>query len=292
MTDDTYDIDLGEFLRGLARWWWVIVALAVLGAVLGAGLTVAQKTTYTATASVYLGQPTDASGTQISALNTDPRAAASIGVSDSTIRTVVSQIGMGETAAKLKTGLHVAVPVATKNATGPINLIDVGVTDTRPARAAAAANAIAGVVVARLSVYVQAKITILTQEVSSDTRRMAQLQASNDAAESALKAIAASGGAAADRAMASAPYLGIAQSTSSEIQSLLDDKRTAALELLVARNVETPAIVAPAAAPSAAQPKALHLHAAVGFVVGVVVGLLAAAVLEWRRRQRRGAAVA
>jgi uncharacterized protein involved in exopolysaccharide biosynthesis len=292
VTDDTYDIDLGEYLRGLARWWWVIVALAVLGAVLGAGLTVAQKTTYTATASVYLGQPTDASGTQISALNTDPRAAASIGVSDSTIRTVVPQVGMGETAAKLRAGLHVAVPVATKNATGPINLIEVGVTDTRPARAAAAANAIAGVVVARLSVYVQAKITILTQEVSSDTRRVAQLQASNDAAESALKAIAASGGAAADRAMASAPYLGIAQSTSSEIQSLLDDKRTAALELLVARNVETPAIVAPAAAPSAPQPKALHLHAAVGFVVGVVVGLLAAAVLEWRRRQRRGAVIA
>ena len=292
MADDTYDIDLGEYLRGLLRWWWVVVALAVLGALLGAGLTMAQKTTYTATSSVYLGQPTDAAGDPISALNTDPRAAASIGVADSTIRAVVPRIGMGETAGKLRSDLHVSVPPATKNATGPINLLEVGVTDTRPARAAAAANAVAEVIVAKLSVYVQAQIAVLTQEVTSDARRVAQLQASNDAAESALKAIAASGGAAADRAMASAPYLGIAQSTSSEIQSLLDDKRTAALELLVARNVETPAIVAPAAAPSAPQPKALHLHAAVGFVVGVVVGLLAAAVLEWRRRQRRGAVIA
>ena len=35
-TDDRYDIDLGEYLRGLAHWWWVIVLLAALGAVLGA----------------------------------------------------------------------------------------------------------------------------------------------------------------------------------------------------------------------------------------------------------------
>jgi uncharacterized protein involved in exopolysaccharide biosynthesis len=292
VADDTYDIDLSEYLRGGLRWWWVVVALAVLGTALGAGLTVAQKTTYTATSSVYLGQPTDANGTPISALNTDPRAAASIGVSDSTIRAVVPLVGMGETARKLRTDLHVGVPVATKNATGPINLIDVSVTDSKPARAAAAANAIAGVVVAKLSVYVQAKIAVLTQEVASDARRVTQLQTSNDTAGRALAAIAASGGPAVDRAMASSPYLAIAQSTSTEIQGLLDDKRTAALDLLVARDVETPAIVAPAAAPSAPEPKALHLHAAVGFVVGVVIGLIAAAVLESRRRRQRSAAAA
>ena len=286
MADDTYDIDLGEYLRGLLRWWWVVVALAVLGAVVGAGLTLVQKTTYTATSSVYLGQPTNVAGSPISALNTDPRAAAAIGVSDSTIHTVVPGIGMGETAARLRSGLHVAVPVATKNATGPINLINVGVTDTRPARAAAAANAIAEVVVAKLSVYVQAKIALLTQNVASDTKRVAQLQASSDAAQRALGSIAASGGSPADRALASAPYLAIVQSASTEIQSLLDDKRTAALDLLVARDVETPTIAARAAAPAAAEPKALRLHAAVGFVVGVVVGLIAAAGLEWRRRQR------
>ena len=48
--------------------------------------------------------------------------------------------------------------------------------------------------------------------------------------------------------MASAPYLGIAQSATDEIQTLLDDKRSAALTLLVARGVEAPAIVTRAAA--------------------------------------------
>jgi len=292
VTDDTYDIDLGDYFRGLLRWWWVVVALAALGAVVGAGVTVLQKTTYTATSSVYLGQPTDAAGNPISALNTDPRAAAAIGVADSTIRAVVPQVGLGETAAKLRNGLSVTVPVATKNATGPINLIDIGVTDTRPARAAAAANGIAQLVVAKLSTYVQAKIAVLTQQVASDSRRIAQLQASNDAAQKALAAIAASGGSAADRALASSPYLAITQSTSTEIQSLLDDRRTATLDLLVAHNVESPSIVARAAVPAAPEPKALHLHAAVGFVVGIVVGLIAAAVLEWRRRARHDAAAA
>ncbi len=284
MADDTYDIELGEYLRGLLRWWWVVVALALLGVILGAGLTVAQKTTYTATSSLYLGQPTDATGTSISALNTDPRAASSIGGADSTIRAVVPSVGMGETARNLREGLTIIVPPATKSATGPINLVNVDVTDSKPARAAAAANAIAEVVVAKLAVYVQAKIAALTEEVTSDTRRLAELQKSNDQAERALTSIATSGGSAAERAMASAPYLAITQSTSTEIQSLLDDKRTATLDLLVAHDVETPAIVARAAAPAAAQPKALHLHAAVGFVVGVLVGLIAAAVLERRRR--------
>jgi capsular polysaccharide biosynthesis protein len=289
VADDTYDIDLGEYLRGLLHWWWVVVGLALLGLLLGAGLTVAQKTSYTATSAVYLGQPTDATGNPISALNTDPRSAASIGVADSTVRMVVPLIGQGETAKNLKGGLKVVVPAATKSATGPINLVEVDVTDSHPARAAAAANAIAQVVVARLDVYSQAKIAVLTQEVAGDTRRIGQLQAANDAAVRALDAIAASGGSAAQRAMASAPYLAIAQLTSSEIQSLLDDRRTATLSLLVARNVETPAIVARAGVPALAQPKALHLHAAVGFVVGALIGLIAAAVLERRRRARRDA---
>jgi len=51
---------------------------------------------------------------------------------------------------------------------------------------------------------------------------------------------------AATRAMASAPYLGIVQSVTSEMQTLLDDKNSAALNLLVARGVEAPAVLAQA----------------------------------------------
>jgi capsular polysaccharide biosynthesis protein len=285
-TDDRYDIDLGEYLRGLAHWWWVIVLLAALGAVLGAGLTMAHHKTYLATSSVYLGQPTDANGNSISALNTDPRAAIQLGTAEDTLARVARQIGRGETAGRLRAGVSVvSPPPATKAATAPINIVAIGVHDINPVRAAAAANAIAGVIVDRLGAYNTGKIALLTTQVAADSSRLAILTARNDAAQRALDAIAAGGGTAATKAMASAPYLGVQQSASDEMQTLLDDRRSATLGLLVARRVEAPAVLAPAAPPSTPQATALTLNTAVGLLVGLVVGLVTAVLLEWRRHE-------
>ena len=285
-TDDRYDIDLGEYLRGLAHWWWVIVALAILGAVVGAGSAATHHKTYLATSSVYLGQPTDANGNSISALNTDPRAAIALGTADATLAQVAGQIGRGETASRLRSGVSVfPPPPATKSATAPINIVTIDVRDTKAGRAADAANAIAALMVDRLAAYNTGKIALLSRQVAADNRRLAQLTTRSDAAQQALNAIAAGGGAAATRAMASAPYLGIVQSVTSEMQSLLDDKNSAALNLLVARGVEAPAVLTPAASPASPQPTSLKVDTAVGLLVGLIIGLVAAVVLEWRRRE-------
>ncbi len=285
-TDDRYDIDLGEYLRGLLRWWSIIVVLAVLGAVVGAGLTTLHHKTYIATSSVYLGQATDANGNPISALNTDPRTAMQLGKAETTLAQVARQVGHGETARHLHAAVSVVTPagVAT-TATEPITSVLINVRDTKPGRAAEAANAIAAIVVHRLAVYDNAKIALLTTQLASDDTRLTQLTARNNAAQRALNAIGAGGGSPATQAMASAPYLGIVQSASDEMQTLLDDKRSAALSLLVARGAEAPAVLAAAAPPSAAQPTALKLNTATGLIVGVVVGLVTAALLEWRRRE-------
>ncbi len=285
-TDDRYDIDLGAYLRGLLHWWWVIVVLAILGAAVGAALTVNHHKVYRATSSVYLGQPTDANGNPISAINTDPRAAIEIGNAESTLARVAAQVGRGETVRRLSGKVSVTPPtLSSKTATAPINIVNVRVQDTKPARAAEAANAIAAVIVERLATYDAAKIALLTSQVAGDDKRLAQLKARSDAAQQALNAIAAGAGPAATKAMASAPYLGIVQAASSEMQTLLDDKRTAALQLLVARGVEAPAILARAAPPSSPQATSLKANTAVGLLVGLVVGLVAAALLEWRRRE-------
>ena len=113
-------------------------------------------------------------------------------------------------------------------------------TDTKPARAAAAANAIAVLIEQRLAVYGNAKVALLTAQLASDSKQIAQLAARTAAAQKALDAIGAGGGSAATKAMAAAPYLGIVQSAASEQQALLDDRRTDSLTLLVARGVEAP----------------------------------------------------
>ena len=287
-TDDRYDIDLGEYLRGLLHWWWIVLVLALVGAVVAAGVTLTHTKTYVATSSVYLGQPSDASGTPVTALNTDPRAAIQIGTAESTYAKVARQVGLGETVRRLQAGgLVGAPPLAAKTAIAPINIVTISVTDIRPARAAAAANAIAALIEERLATYNDAKIALLTSQVASDDKRLAQLTARSDAAQKALGAIAAGGGPAATQAMAAAPYLGIVQSAAAEEQTLLDDRRSDSLTLLVAHGVEAPAVLTQAAPPSSPQASSLKTNAATGVLVGLVVGLVVAAVLEWRRRARR-----
>ncbi len=289
-TDDRYDIDLGDYLRGLLHWWWIVVALAVVGGVVAVGVTLHHTKTYVATSSVYLGQPTNAVGAAVTGLNTDPRAAIQIGTAESTYARVAAQIGLGETVVRLHKGVVVAAPpLAAKTAIAPINIVTISVTDTKPVRAAAAANAIAALIEQRLAVYGNAKVALLTAQVASDSKQIAQLAARTAAAQQALDAIGAGGGSAATKAMAAAPYLGIVQSAASEQQALLDDRRTDSLTLLVARGVEAPAILAHAAPPSTSQATSVKTNAATGVLVGVVVGLVVAALLEWRRRAHRTA---
>jgi uncharacterized protein involved in exopolysaccharide biosynthesis len=289
-TDDRYDIDLGDYLRGLLHWWWIMVVLAVVGAVVAVGVTLTQTKTYVATSSVYLGQPTNAAGTPVTSLNTDPRAAIQIGTAESTYGVVARQIGLGETVRRLHAGVAiVAPPLAAKTAISPINIVTISVTDTKPARAAAAANALAVLVQQRLAVYNDAKVALLTAQVASDNRQIAQLTARTAAAQSSLADIAAGGGPAATKAMAAAPYLGIVQSAASEQQALLEDRRTDTLTLLVAKGVEAPVVLTHAAPPTTAQASSVKTNAAVGVLVGLVVGLVVAAALEWRRRARRQA---
>jgi len=74
-SDDSTSIDVGSWFGTLARNWWVIVGLVVLGIIVGAVVTLAQPKEYTATASVYIGQTTDANGNPMAGLNSNAKAA-------------------------------------------------------------------------------------------------------------------------------------------------------------------------------------------------------------------------
>src|SRR5664280_1318484 len=75
---DDFDVDLGAYVRAVRRLWWLVVLLAVVGALAGYGVTKLGTHTYSATSAVYLGQPTDANGNAIAGLPSNPRAAQQI----------------------------------------------------------------------------------------------------------------------------------------------------------------------------------------------------------------------
>ena len=279
-----FDIDLASFLRVLARVWWIIVVLAAVGAIAAAGSTFVQHKTYSAQSSVYLGQPTDANGNAIAGITSNPKAATQIVTSEATLRQVADRVGQGETVGKLRRGLSVQTPTQTvKGISSPINFITITVTDTKPKRAAAAANELADVLISRISAFTQQKIKLLQDQITQDTQQLAATQARSEAAQVALQAIAQSSASKMDKALAAAPYIGIAQSAASQIQPLQDDKRLNSLMLIVAKGVEMPKLLNAAVPPSASSGPSLYLNAAIGLLAGLVVGIVVALIIARRR---------
>lgn len=288
---DELDMDVESYLRVLARYWWLLLALAAVGAIAAGGITFLQESTYAAQSSVYLGQPTDANGNAIAGVNSNPRAAQQIVTSEATLKQAARLAGDGETVRHLRNSLVVVTPsLSVKGTTSPVNFITITVTDTNAARAAKAANVLAGILIARISGYAKDKLALLNEQIKQDDLQLAALDARSAAAQKALAAIARGPGSDAQKAVASTPYIGIAQAAASERQPLLSDKRLNELMAQTVKGIEQPRLLTPAVPPSQAQRPNLKLSAAAGFLVGLVVGIVIAFLLDGRRR--RAAAIA
>ncbi len=157
--DENTTIDVGSWFATLAHNWWVIAGLIVIGIVVGAVVTMAQPKEYTATASVYIGQTTDANGNAMAGLNSNAKAATQLLASQ-----VDAQGGRrpgrhGRLPSLLRKETTVETPSSTvKTSTSVVNIVVISVTDTKKARAAAAANALANVLLERLDTGTNEKI--------------------------------------------------------------------------------------------------------------------------------------
>jgi capsular polysaccharide biosynthesis protein len=285
---DEGDIELGPYFKVLLRNWWVIVALIVIGIVAASVFTLATKKTYAATSSVYIGQVTDANGNPMPGLSSNAKAAVELVQSDAVLKAAATQVGKGETAAHIRNGLALDTPTsAVKGATTVVNFVNITVTDTKPQRAADAANALAAMLLQRLSPTTDAKIAALQQQIAAQSAELAAAGKRSAQAVAALRAIALGGGSATEKALASAPYIGIVQSAATEREPLLIANRDNQLMLLVAQNVEKPSLLHEAAVPETASGPNMKLNLAAGLVAGLVVGIVLAFV-----RGRRSAPAA
>jgi capsular polysaccharide biosynthesis protein len=277
---DDFDVDLGTYFRAVARLWWLVVGLAVVGAV--AGLLVASLTTrtYSATSAVYLGQQTDANGTAINGLTSNaripqqilqgrdvldeaawralnpslPAAQYSPAAVDRTVGRFARQIGHG---------LVVNTPTTkTTGSTLPTNYVTITVTNNSGKKAAVAANALAQVLVDRLGAYPAAKIDLLKQQIKDNGTLLAAAQA---------------------RLTAAGGNLQVAQAASTEMQALQTSLQAERLALLVAQNVEAPQIFSAAVSPGSLNAVSRRLSVAGGFVAGAVIGLVIVAFATRRR---------
>lgn len=277
------DVDVASYLGALTRQWWLILALVVVGVVVGVVLTLLQPTTYDATSSVYIGQTTDANGNPMAGLNSNAKAAIQLLSSQAVLDEAADEVGDGISASLLRKETTVETPSSTvKTTTSVVNIVVITVRDESAERAAAAANALAAVLLERIGETPKDRIALLERQVTDLQKQLDEARVRGDAAADALEAIAAGGGTKAEKAAASAPFVAVAQAAATEAESLTTSLQKAELMLVTARNVEQPRILHEAAVPDSPSGPDLQLNVAAGALAGLVVGIVAAFV-----RQRR-----
>jgi capsular polysaccharide biosynthesis protein len=276
-SDDSTSIDVGSWFGTLASNWWVIVGLVVLGIIVGAVVTLAQPKEYTATASVYIGQTTDANGNPMAGLNSNAKAAVQLLASQVVLQEAAERAGMDISASRLRKETTVETPSSTvKTTTSVVNIVVISVTDTDKERAAAAANALAEVLLERLESGVDEKITLLEAQLADQQKEYAAATARSAAAQKNLETIAAGGGSPAEKASASAPYLVLVQAAATEQEALASSIQRTQLQLLTARQVEQPRMLHEAAVPDSPSGPAMTVNVAIGALAGLVIGIIVA----------------
>ena len=291
-TDDATTIDVGAWFATLLRNWWVVLGLVVLGAVVGVVVTLASPKDYSATSSVYIGQTTDANGNAMAGLNSNAKAATQLLSSQTVLDEAAKRTGMKVTAGRLRRETTVETPSSTvKTSTSVVNIVVITVTDTNKLRATAAANALAQVLVERISPGVTEKIALLQAQLDTGRKALAAATARTATAQAGLAAIAKGGGTAAEKAAMSASYIAVVQAAATEAaQEALDNQKTE-LMLFTAKLVEEPRLLHDAAVPDSPSGPSLTLNVAAGALAGLVIGIIVAFVRR-RLAYRRSSAAA
>lgn len=274
-------LDVGAWLSTVVGNWWVILGFVALGVAVAAVPAWVSAKEYTATSAVYIGQATDANGSPIAGLTSGAYAVTQLLHSDDVLGEAAERTGSGMTAAKLGEGLTVETSSSTtKTSASVMNIVAVGVTDTDKKRAAAAANALAAVLLERMSGGSDEKIAVLERQLADGKAALAASVERSRMAQAALRAIARRNGGQADGS-AAASYMAVVQAAASEQQAREGTNQKTELMLLTARQVEQPQLLHKAVPPSSASGPVLAVNVAAGALAGVVVGIIGAFV---RRR--------
>ncbi|GEM_PF-595265 len=276
---DDLDIDFGGFGRILARSWWIILILVLAGALAGALIAVYAGRTYDASATIFLGQPTDAFGNDLAGVQNNPTAAADLATSQRVLDEAAQAAGPPMTAGRLRRATEVEIPPQVgRSSSQPISTIIVHVRYGQAKPAAEGANALAAALTTELGQFATQKIALLEERIEQAESEVATLDARADAAQDSLDAIAASDQSAAEKALAGAPYLTILQSvaqTRSTVETQLQNDR---VSLLIAQDIEQPRVIKLARTPERTSGTDWRVGAGVGVLAGAAVSMIVAFV--------------
>jgi uncharacterized protein involved in exopolysaccharide biosynthesis len=261
--DAEAEVDLGRYSRALLVRWWLLLAGLVVGAVLGYLTTLGGTQFYRAQAVVYMGQPLGAGQAPLQSLNTNPSSARAIVTSESVVRRVAAKTGMSPS--RIRSGTSVTAVAGSVPKLGQTPLIQVTVKGPERGRVARVANALANMLAVDLSSGARQKIEIYQQQVDSDTKGL----------EIVNEALARPDLSTTEKIL-----------LQGRLQTLQSDKTLTAQLLISAKTVEAARVVTRAAAEKTSARN--HRNStAVGALIGLLLGGLAAVLWDPVMRARR-----
>jgi capsular polysaccharide biosynthesis protein len=282
------EVDFGRYWRAIAARWWLPVGGLVAGLVIGYLVSLGtHSSTYKATAQVYLGQPLAPGGAApVGSAPTSLGLVSNFVTAESTIRKVASQVG-------LKPG-RLRGHVTTKPITGitgakvgtPAPLLAITVSGAAPAKVAAAANALGDLVIKQVAPYQTAKIQSLRDQLAYDNAQLKAIAARLDSARATQASVLRDksiGGT--DKLVALANLNSVITLALQQQNTISLDRFTVRQQLSLARDIEVGRIVAQASATKTAGANS-RTGAAVGGLIGLIIGILAALLWDPITRRR------
>jgi capsular polysaccharide biosynthesis protein len=173
------EVDFAKYVRLLGIRWWLLAAGLVAGAVIGYLVSLGGSQVYSATATVYLGQPyTPTGGATVQNPQTNPSAVGAIINSQSVDNTVANRCRTKARAFEHGISTQaIASGASVKTGTQVNPLVKISVQAKKGKVAACAANGLGAEVVKRLGTYAAKKITNLKAHIAFDNEDIKTIQA-------------------------------------------------------------------------------------------------------------------
>jgi hypothetical protein len=287
--DGEQEVDLASAWQRIMLRWWLPVAGAVVGAVVGLALALSGGEVWRAETIVYLGQPfAPLGGGQIQSLATNPRTVGEVVRSEAAIQAAAEATGIP--ASQLRSSISTKELTAVGQARGINPLMEISVKATKRAKSEAAADALAERVVADVSTYVSEKIELLNRQVEVSEGQLAAVEARITQAQGQQDDLLGNTSLAPVERLLLSQNLNAVITTADARRSALQDDLFEAGQLLnLARSVESSRVVEPARAVKTTA-RSTRTSFIVGALIGLVLGLVAALVAEPIVARRRSEA--
>jgi hypothetical protein len=260
--DAEQEVDLGRYWSTIVGRWWLPVLGLLVGIIIGYLISLGGKQVWNASATVYTGAAYSAvGGIQLQGPQANPSTVNAIVHAEDSIERAAGQAGMR--AADLRGHVSTKTISTGTGGTGVVRttanpLVRVTVQASTRRRAQAAANALARIVVARLSPYADKKIETLAERIAADQQQIdaigKQASSSSDTTAKAVFGV----------------QLGV----------VLDDQLQAKQLLVQAQQIERPQVLTRAAAVKTTA-RSRRNSVVVAAFLGLMIGL--AAALVWDR---------